>query len=97
MTDNINWRYAIFGGACLGGVMWATIARVAVFTSASSMSPGLKWAIAALCLALIAVGLAVARWAWTSSLRTVGVAVLIAPLTGGSLLLVYGGLRLALT
>ncbi|MGH3558106.1 hypothetical protein [Mycobacterium sp.] len=97
MTDSINWRYAIFGGACLGGVMWATVARVAVFSSAPSVALGVKWAIASVCVGLIAVGLVVARWARTSALRTAGAAVVIAPLTGGSLILIIGGLRMALT
>lgn len=89
-TGDISWRDAVFGGACLGGLMWATIIRIAMALSGSGPSVVTKWTIVAVgCTGLIAAGLAVAQWASSGALRTAGVAAVIAPLTAPA---VYLGL-----
>jgi hypothetical protein len=98
MTHDIDWLRAVFGGACLGGLFWAVIVRLTVFSANSASSVPLKWlAIAVVCFGLITAGCAVARWGRTRALRTAGAAVVIAPLTGASILLIFGGPGVLLT
>jgi hypothetical protein len=79
---DIDWRDAVFGGACLGGLMWATITYLAMGASDHRPYFVMNWPIViAVCFPLIVVGLAVARWAPSRALRTAGVAAVIAPLT----------------
>lgn len=92
-TGAIDWRDATFGGACLGGVLWATIAYPAMTTSGSGPSAVTKWTVvAAVCIGLTAVGLAVARWALRGGLRTAGIAAVIASMTGPVAILGFFGL-----
>lgn len=81
-TGDIDWRDAVFGGACLGGVMWATFAALAMSASDHN-SHAMNWTIvAAISIPFLVIGAALTRWAQRSGLRTAGVAAVIAPLTG---------------
>lgn len=87
-TGEISWRDAVVGGACLAGVLWATIIHLAMATSEHRPHAVMNWAIVgAICIPLIVTGLAVAGWARRSALRTIGVAAVIAPLTGAAAML----------
>jgi prolipoprotein diacylglyceryltransferase len=84
----IDWRDAVFGGACLGGLMWATITYLAMGASDHRPYFVMNWPIvAAVCIPLIVVGSAVGRWASTRALRTAGLAAVIAPLTAPPVML----------
>lgn len=84
----ISWRDAVVGGACLAGVMWATIIHLAMAVSEHRPHVVMNWAIVGeICIPLIAIGLIVARWARSGALRTAGVAAVIAPLTGAAAML----------
>ena len=82
----IDWSRTVFRGACLGGALWATIARLTVYSG-----PDPAWlhlggtTLAALCLVLVAGGVSAVRRGRTARVREAGIAVLIATLTGGSL------------
>ncbi|MGH3524945.1 MAG: hypothetical protein ACRDU4_19485 [Mycobacterium sp.] len=92
-SNAIDWVKAVFGGACSGGVMWAIVARLTIYSGYPDDSIALKWIVlVTVCLGLVIAGWAVARWAGKERLRTAGVAVVIAPLTGGLLLAIVAGL-----
>lgn len=87
-TGEISWRDAVVGGACLAGVMWATIIHLAMAASDHRPHVVMNWTIVGeVCIPLIAIGLTVARWGRRGALRTVGVAAVIAPLTGAAAML----------
>lgn len=73
----------MLGAGALGGVMWAFVARLA-FDTAGYLRPALFfWAVIATgCVALFSLGLAIALWVPTSVLKTAGVVIALAPLTG---------------
>lgn len=86
LVSSIHWVAAAYGGAALGGVMWAVVARLAFQSDGELRTAGPFWPIVAVgCLVVFVIGLAATFWAHRSALKTVGVAVAVAPLTGAVL------------
>jgi hypothetical protein len=95
MADDIDWTRAVFGGAWLGGIMWAIVARLTVVGANPAVSATSRWlALAAVCFGLILAGLAVARWVRRGLIRTAATALTIAPMTGGSMIVIFVCLRM---
>lgn len=96
----IAWVPSVFAGACLGGFLWAVMVRLTLFAAPVRPSPTPAWtAISVVCVVTIALGLFTALFARRRMVRSAGVAIAIAPLTGAAiiglvgLLILLGGLR----
>ena len=93
LVDDVYWTPAVFIGTAAGGVVWAIVARSTVFERNPDLSARDGWLVVGLgCLGVLLAGLALAVWSRPPVLRTIGVALLVVALSGGSVLAVWGPL-----
>lgn len=91
LVRDVYWVPAVFIGAAVAGVVWAFVARHTIFEREPALTAGQAWlAIGVGCVVLLVVGLVLALLPWARVLRTVGVALVVVAVSGGSVLLVWG-------
>ncbi|MCG5431706.1 hypothetical protein LV457_05290 [Mycobacterium sp. MYCO198283] len=76
----------MFAGAGLGGAMWAVVVRLTVFSPSPPSTGTARLVIGAGCLVMLVVGVAMMTLGRRTLLRSAGVVLSIAPLTGGLLI-----------
>ena len=91
LIDEVYWTPAVFAGTSVGGVVWVVVARYTLFENDAVLTPGQGWlAVGIGCLVVVMLGLALAVCSRTGLVRTVGVAVVVVAMSGGSVLGVWG-------
>ncbi|MCV7030857.1 hypothetical protein [Mycobacterium sherrisii] len=89
MKEPINWVRAVFFGGIAGGFFWAVMLALLVPLSHRHTSIGYFYTmVTAVSIGVLAVGVVLYSRARTSVWRSRAIGIILAPLTGGSILLI---------
>ena len=92
-VDDVYWIPAVFAGTVVGGVIWGLIANYTILDGDPMLSAGQGWLVVGIgCLVVMLAGLGLAVWSRPRVLRTAGVALMVVAMSGGSVLVAWGGL-----
>lgn len=88
MKQQVDWIRAVFTGAIFGGFLWATMSKAqSVMTHEHLPAHNLYIFFSSVSLCVLAIGVVLYLSAKTSLWRSTAVGIIIAPLTGWSILL----------
>jgi hypothetical protein len=88
MKQPVDWIRAAFTGAFVGGFLWSIMVKMlSVLTHGAISTRFLYTFLPSVSLCVLAIGVVLYLWAKTSLWRSTAVGIIIAPLTGWSILL----------